>query len=70
MITKVSKHGWTTVPAALRKRYGMHAGTILEWSDRNGIISIVLVDEERTAPQSSELRNDATPGSVGELENA
>ena len=40
MQAKVSSKGWIVIPAALRRRYGLAPGTIVNVEDRNGEIVI------------------------------
>ena len=37
---KVSAQGWIVIPAAIRQRYGLTPGTIVNVEDRNGEIVI------------------------------
>ena len=37
---KISAKGWIVIPAALRRRYGLTPGTIVNVEDRNGEIVI------------------------------
>ena len=41
MLAKVSQKGWVVIPAALRKRYGLKPGTLVEIREENGQIVIL-----------------------------
>lgn len=41
MVTKLSHKGWIVIPAALRKKYGLKAGTELHVVDYGGVLAIV-----------------------------
>jgi excisionase family DNA binding protein/AbrB family looped-hinge helix DNA binding protein len=43
MLTTVSSRGQTSIPAQIRKRYGIDANTKLQWIDEGGVITIVPV---------------------------
>lgn len=45
---KVSAKGWIVIPAALRKRYGIKPGTIVNVQDRDGEIVISLAQAAYT----------------------
>ena len=36
--TKVTKRAQTAIPAAIRRRYGIKGGDLLEWIDEGGVI--------------------------------
>ena len=41
--TKVTKRAQTAIPAAIRRRYGIKGGDLLEWIDEGGVIKVVPV---------------------------
>ena len=41
LTAKVSAKGWVVIPAPLRKRYGINPGTIVEFRESNGKITII-----------------------------
>jgi AbrB family looped-hinge helix DNA binding protein len=41
METAVTKKGQTIIPAAIRKRYQIHAGDRLVWLDEEGVIRVI-----------------------------
>ncbi len=46
MQAKVSAKGWIVIPAALRRRYGLTPGTVVEFQEKgNQIIVIPLVPD-------------------------
>lgn len=58
MKAKVADRGQVTIPKALRDRLGIRSGTILDFSERDG-----LLIAEKTAPQDA---LDAVYGSLGQ----
>jgi AbrB family looped-hinge helix DNA binding protein len=43
METAVTKRGQTSIPAAIRRRYGIHEGDRLVWLDEGEVIRVVPV---------------------------
>ena len=43
MLTRVSSRGQTSVPAELRKKYGIDANSRLQWIDEGEVITVVPV---------------------------
>ena len=43
MRTKITKSAQTTVPAAIRKRYGIRGGDFLEWVDDGRAIRVIPI---------------------------
>jgi len=41
MQAKVSKKGWVVIPAALRRRFGLKPGTLVEFREEGGKIFIL-----------------------------
>ena len=41
MKVKLSKRGWVTIPASLRKKYGLKPGANLQVVDYGGVLAIV-----------------------------
>ena len=41
LTAKVSAKGWVVIPAPLRKRYGINPGTIVEFRESKGKITII-----------------------------
>jgi len=39
----VTKRAQTAIPAAIRRRYGIKGGDLLEWSDEGGVIKVVPI---------------------------
>ena len=46
MLTTVSSRGQTSIPAKLRKKYGISANTKLQWIDEGEFITIVPVGDD------------------------
>ncbi len=44
--TRVTKRGQTSVPAAIRKRYGIKGGDSLEWIDDEAVIKVIPVSAD------------------------
>jgi AbrB family looped-hinge helix DNA binding protein len=43
---KVSAKGWVVIPAALRRRYRLKPGTVVEFREEDNKISIVLEESD------------------------
>jgi len=48
MRTTVTKRAQTSVPAAIRKRYGIKGGDSLEWIDDGQVIKVVPIPADPT----------------------
>jgi AbrB family looped-hinge helix DNA binding protein len=46
MHTAVTKRGQTVIPAHIRKRYGIGAGTKLAWIDNGTMIQVIPVPDD------------------------
>ena len=46
MLTTVSSRGQTSVPAEIRKKYGIGTNTKLQWIDRGGSITVVPIGSD------------------------
>ena len=46
MRTTVTKRAQTTIPAAIRKRYGIKGGDSLEWIDDGQVIRVVPIPSD------------------------
>ena len=49
METKVTRRGQTSIPAAIRRRYGIHAGDRLVWLDEGETIRVVPMSADSLA---------------------
>lgn len=45
MSMRVSSKGWVVIPAELRERYKLQAGSVVEVVDYGGVLAIVPIDE-------------------------
>jgi len=46
MQTKVSSRGQTSIPAQIRKKYGIKENSKLQWIDEGEIITVVPISED------------------------
>ena len=46
MLTTVSSRGQTSIPAEIRKKYGIDANTKLQWIDEGEIITVIPVGDD------------------------
>ena len=46
MLTTVSSRGQTSVPAGIRKKYGIKGNTKLQWIDEGGYITVIPVGDD------------------------
>ena len=46
MLTRVSSRGQTSIPAEIRKKYGIGANTRLQWIDEGGLIMVVPIGHD------------------------
>lgn len=49
MLTTVSSRGQTSVPAEIRKKYGLKGNSKLQWIDEGGFITVVPVGADPIA---------------------
>ena len=46
MLTTVSSRGQTSIPAEIRKKYGINANTKLQWIDEGELITVVPIGND------------------------
>jgi len=46
MLTTVSSRGQTSIPAEIRKKYGIGANTKLQWIDEGELITVVPIEDD------------------------
>ncbi len=46
MLTTVSSQGQTSIPAEIRKKYGINANTKLQWIDEGELITVVPISND------------------------
>ena len=46
MLTTVSSQGQTSIPAEIRKKYGINANTKLQWIDEGEFITVVPIGDD------------------------
>ncbi len=46
MLTTVSSRGQTSVPAEIRRKYGIKGDSKLQWIDEGGLITVVPIGED------------------------
>ncbi len=46
MLTTVSSRGQTSIPAKIRKKYGISANTKLQWIDEGELITVVPIEND------------------------
>lgn len=46
MLTTVSSRGQTSIPAEIRKKYGINANTKLQWIDEGELITVVPIGSD------------------------
>jgi len=58
MVIKLSHKGWIVIPAALRKKYGLKAGTELHVVDYGGVLAIVPAFKDPVKQGSGMLKGE------------
>jgi AbrB family looped-hinge helix DNA binding protein len=58
MNVKISQKGWVVIPAALRKKYGLKAGAILQVVDYGGVLAVVPAFKDPVRDGSGMLKGD------------
>lgn len=58
MSMRISSKGWVVIPAELRKRYKLHAGTAVEVIDYGGVLAVVPVKENPIEVSAGMLAGD------------
>jgi len=46
MKTSVTKRGQTTIPASIRKKYGINENTLLQWIDTGEVIKVIPIPKD------------------------
>ena len=46
MLTTVSSRGQTSIPAEIRKKYGISANTKLQWIDEGELITVIPIEND------------------------